>query len=157
MQLRSPTREVALIRRLPEAGDQRAQQQHLQQRHLRVRRHLETAELDQSQTPGRTVRRIQFVDAELGAVRIARQIDQQITQQSIHQPRLQTFLPGFQMLGHLLKGDLQLVKTFEPGFVHTRCLTGGADEYSREQIRQSGMVLPIRDQTHQHIGTTQAG
>ena len=79
-----PRRAVGL---LPEARDQRAQQQLLRERHARVRRHLEGAHLEQAEAAGRAVGRIELVDAELGAVRVAGRIDQQIAEQAVDQPR----------------------------------------------------------------------
>ncbi len=75
------------LRLLPEPGDQRAQQQLLRQAHPRMRRHLERAELDQAQPAGRAVGRIELVDADLGAVRVAGDVDQQIAEQAIDQPQ----------------------------------------------------------------------
>ena len=72
VQLGAPAREPRRrVRRLPEARDQRAQQQLLREAHARVRRHLERAQLQQAEPAGRAVGRIQLVDAELGAVRVA--------------------------------------------------------------------------------------
>ncbi len=75
------------IGHFPEAGDQRPHQQLLRQAHPRVRRHLEAAELHQPQPAGGRVGRIELVDAELGAVRVARQVDQQIAEQAVDEPR----------------------------------------------------------------------
>ena len=41
----------------------------------------------QTQPSGRAVRRIEFVDAELGAMRVAGDIDQQVAEDAVHQPR----------------------------------------------------------------------
>ena len=71
VQRRAPAHQPALLRLAPEPGDQRAEQQLLGQAHARVRRHLEGAELDQAEPAGRAVRRIELVDADLGAVGVA--------------------------------------------------------------------------------------
>jgi hypothetical protein len=76
----------AARRAVPEAGHQAAQQQLLGQRHARVRRHLEGAQLEQAEAAGRAVRRIQLVDAELGAVGVAGDVDQQVAQHAVDQP-----------------------------------------------------------------------
>ncbi|MCY1432160.1 hypothetical protein D9M71_481500 [compost metagenome] len=64
----------------PETRDQGAQQKLLDQAHARMGRHLEGAQFQQPQAPGRTIRGVQLVDAELGAVGIAGDVDQQVTQ-----------------------------------------------------------------------------
>ena len=75
-----------LVGLLPEPGDQRAHQQLLCQAHARVRRHLEAAEFQQSEAAGRGVGRVQLVDAELGAMRVAGAIDQDVAEDAIDQP-----------------------------------------------------------------------
>ena len=55
MQLGAPADQGRAIGRLPEPRDQGAQQQLLGEAHLRVRRHFERAELDQSEPPRRPV------------------------------------------------------------------------------------------------------
>src|SRR5262245_15827699 len=71
VQRRAPAYELAALRLAPEPGDQRAQQQLLRQTHARIRRHLERAKLDQTETAGRAIRRVELVDAQLGAVGVA--------------------------------------------------------------------------------------
>ena len=61
-------------------------QELLGERHARVRRHLEGAHLEQAQAAGGAVRRIQLVDAELGAVRVAGGVDQQVAEQAVDEP-----------------------------------------------------------------------
>ena len=83
----SQSTSCVVVRLLPEPRHQRPQQQLLREAHPRVRRHLERAELDQPQPAGRRVGRVQLVDAELGAVRVARDVDQQMAEHAIDQPR----------------------------------------------------------------------
>ena len=72
VQLGAPAGEARRqIRLSPEAGDERAHEQLLDQAHARVRRHLKGAHLQQPEAAGRAVGRIELVDAELGAVRVA--------------------------------------------------------------------------------------
>ena len=52
-----------------------------------MRRHLERAELDEAEAARRPVGRIQLVDADLGAVRVAGHVDQEIAEQPIDEPR----------------------------------------------------------------------
>ena len=87
VQGRSPAHQWLRVRLAPEPGDQRAHQQLLHEAHARVRRHLETAQLDEAEPAARTVGRIQLVDAELGAVRVAGQIDEQVAQRAVDDPR----------------------------------------------------------------------
>ena len=87
VQLRAPADERLIERRLPEPRDERAQQQLLRQAHARVRRHLEGAQLHQPQPAAAAVGGVELVDAELGAVRVAGDVDQQIAEDAVHQPR----------------------------------------------------------------------
>jgi hypothetical protein len=52
-----------------------------------VGRHLEGAHLEQAEAAGGAVRRVQLVDAELGAVGVAGDVDQQVAQQAVDEPR----------------------------------------------------------------------
>ncbi len=122
-----------------------------------MRRHFEAAEFDQTEPPRRAVGRIQLVDAELGAVRVAGEIDQQVAQQPVDQPGLQGFLAGLELVSHLLEGDFQLVEAFVARLVDARRLAGGADEQAGEQVGECRVVLPVADQAHQQIGPSQAG
>ena len=90
---------------LPEARDQRAQQQLLREAHARMRRHLEGAQLQQAKPAGLAVGRVELVDAELGAVGVAGDVDQQVAHDAVHQPGGMSAprLPRFP------KRDLQLV------------------------------------------------
>src|SRR6478752_3702122 len=63
----APAHELALLRLAPELCDQRADQELLRQRHPRIGRHFERAEFDQPEAAGRTVGRIELIDAYLGA------------------------------------------------------------------------------------------
>src|SRR5436305_5211258 len=78
VQRRTPTYACAVPRLAPEPCDQRAHEQLLRERHARVRRHFEGAEFVQSKPPHRALGREQLVDADLGPVRVAGNIDQQI-------------------------------------------------------------------------------
>ena len=66
----------------------------LHQAHARVRRHLEGADLDQAEPAGRAVGRVELVDAELGAVGVAGDVDQQVAEQPVDQPRLRRLAGG---------------------------------------------------------------
>ena len=78
-----PADELPLVGLLPETSDQRAQQQYLHGAHSRMRGHLERAEFEEAEPAGRRVRRIELVDGELGAVRVAGQVREQMAQQPV--------------------------------------------------------------------------
>ena len=88
VQFRPPTRQrLRRVRPLPETRHHRPQQQLLSQAHARMWWHLECAHFQEAESPRRTIGRIQLVDAEFRAVGIAGDVDQQIAQQPVHQPR----------------------------------------------------------------------
>ena len=64
-----------------------AQQELLRQAHARVRRHLERAQLEQPLPPAGAVGAEELVDAQLGAVGVAGDVDQQVAEDAIDQPR----------------------------------------------------------------------
>jgi len=82
----APTNRCTALRLAPEPRGQRAQEQLLRQAHARVWRHFERAELDQAQPSGRTIGREQFVDAQLGTMGVAGDVDEEVTKQPVHQP-----------------------------------------------------------------------
>ena len=140
---------------LPEARDQRAQQQHLHRAHPRVRRHFEGAEFEQSEPARGGVRRIQLVDRKFGAMRVAGQVGQQVAQQPIRQPGRRLGLAAAVLARQLLERDLQLVQAIVARFVHARRLAGRSDEGPRKQVRQRRVVLPVRHQASQQVGPAQ--
>ncbi len=87
VQARAPAAERALVGAVPEPGDQAAQQRLLGHAHAPVRRHLESAQLEQSTPAGGRIGREQLVDAEFGAVRVAGRVDQQVAEDAVDQPR----------------------------------------------------------------------
>ena len=94
VQRRAPAHQRPAVGLLPEPGDERADQQLLGEAHARVRRHLEGAELDQAEPAHRPLRRVQLVDADLGPVRIAGDVDQQVAEQPVDQPGRRSASPG---------------------------------------------------------------
>ena len=87
MQLGPPADQPVVVGRLPEPRDQAADQELLGQAHPGVRRHLEGPQLDQAPAAAGRVGRVQLVDAELGPVRVARDVDQQVAEDAVDQPR----------------------------------------------------------------------
>ena len=134
MQRRAPAHQRAMLRRAPEPRNQRAQKKLLRKTHARVGRHFEGAEFDKAQSPGRAVRREQFIDADFGAMGVAGDVDQEMPEQPVDQPgRRRVAIAGRR---HARKRDLHFVKLILPRLVHARRLAGRPDEQSGEQIRQ---------------------
>ncbi|MCY1456398.1 hypothetical protein D9M71_736170 [compost metagenome] len=107
MQRRAPACQAfGCIGLAPEPRHQRPQQQLLHQTHARVRRHFKGAQFQQAQASGRAIRRIEFIDAEFGAVGVAGHVDQQVAQQTVNQPRYTRLA----RCRHLREGDFQLVQ-----------------------------------------------
>ncbi|MNX85652.1 hypothetical protein D3C86_1175000 [compost metagenome] len=155
MQLGAPAGQPRGVRRLPEVGDQTAQQQLLRQAHARMRRHFKSAQFQQAQPARRTVGGIQLVDAEFRAVRITRDVDQDVAQRPVDHPgrHLGALLRAAPM--DFLKRQFKLVHLVVARFVDARRLAGGADEQARKQVRQRRMVDPVRQQAGQHVGAAQ--
>ncbi len=152
MQLGAPARQLGRgVGFTPEPRDQGAQQQLLGQAHARMGRHFKGTQFQQAQTAGGAVGGVEFVDTELGAVGIARDVDQQVAQQAVDLPR-RAFLIGF---GHLREGDLQLVQRIVARFVHPRRLGRGADKQPGKQVGQRRVVMPVTDQAAQQIRAAQ--
>src|SRR5205085_342012 len=112
----------------------------LRKAHARVRRHFEGTQLEKTEPAGRRLRRIELVDAELGAMRVACRVHEQVAQQSIDEPR--RTVPVVGALRKLRKRDLELVERIVARFVDARMLAGRPDEQAAEQKRQRRMVLP---------------
>jgi hypothetical protein len=100
---------------------------------------------------GGAVGRIELVDADFGAVRVAGDIDQDVPEQAVDQPqrRLDT------RRRHMGQRDLEFVEPVMAGLVDARRLAGRPDEHAGEQIGQRRMPLPVQHQALQQIGTAQ--
>ncbi len=110
-----------------------------------MRRHFERAQFHQSTATRRTVGRIELVDAELGAVRVAGHVRQQVTEHAIDQP-------GRRILAfELREGDREFVDVVVTRFVDARRLTRRSDEQAGEQIRERRVIVPVGDETAQQI------
>ena len=141
------------MRIAPEPGDQRPQQQLLGEAHARVGRHLERAELDQAEPPGRPVGREQLVDAQLGPMGVAGHVHQEVAEQAIDQPRPRR-LAGSRRRHHRER-DLELVQHVLPRLVDARRLAGRTDEQAGEEIGQRRAPLPVEHQALEQIGPPQ--
>ena len=140
VQLRAPAHERALVRLAPEPRDQRAQQQLLRQAHARSAGGISNARNSTQAQPARALSgRVQLVDADLGAVRVAGDVDEQVAEQR-GPPATAAALrlrPGAR--------DLRAARSpartaVVPRFVDARRLAGRPDEQAREQVRQRRMV-----------------
>ena len=157
VQLRAPARGGRGVGRAPETGHQRTHQQLLRDGHAGVRRHLEGAHLQQSQAASGGVGRVQLVDAELAAVGVAGDVDEDVAQTPIHEPRRHRFTPFGASFVNLLQRNFQLVQLVVACLVHARRLAGGADEQAAEQVRQGRVVVPVQDQAGEQFGLAQEG
>src|SRR5208282_4318321 len=119
----APPNQVPLIGLLPELRNERAEQKLLRQAHACVGRHLEGAQLQQPQSPAAAVRRVEFVDAELGAVRVAGGVNEQVAEESVREPGR-----AARALGHLPESDAKFVERIISRLVNARALAGWADE-----------------------------
>ncbi len=152
MQQRAPAHRPRAIRLAPEPRDQRAHQQLLRERHARVRRHLERAQLDEPEPARRSLGRVELVDAELGAMRVAGDVGEQVAVHAIDEPRR---TDAGARIGHRARRDLELVHRVVARLVDPRRLAGRADEQPRKEIRERGMILPVVQQAAQQIGAAQ--
>ncbi|MCY1214496.1 hypothetical protein D9M72_263100 [compost metagenome] len=155
VQLGAPAGDGRLVGRVPEAGDQRADQQLLRDAHARMRRHLEGAQFQQAEAAGAGVGRVELVDAELAAVRVARHVDQDVAQRAVDQPRGHVLAVDLAVLGDFLQRNFELVDLVVARFVHARRLAGRADEHAREQVAQRRVVVPVQQQAGQQLGPAQ--
>src|SRR5215510_947944 len=86
---------------------------------------------------------------------IAGQIGEQVTQQAVDDPGLRRLLAGAMLALELLECNLELVEPVVARFIDARRLARGTDEEPREEIRERRMVLPIRNEALQQIGTAE--
>ena len=87
VEIGAPTHQPTGIRIVPETGDDGSHEQRLHQGHLRMRRHLERPQLDDAQSSPLAVWTEEFVDAELGPMGVAGEVDEQVSQEAVDQPR----------------------------------------------------------------------
>ena len=145
--------ERAVLRLAPEPGDQRAEQQLLGEAHARDRAAFRRRGIRPSPSrPVGAVGRIELVDADLGAMGVAGDVDQQIAEQPVDQPQRRRFRPA---AADLRERDFEFVELVVARLVEARRLAGRADEQAREQIGQRRMALPVEHQALQQIGPAQ--
>src|SRR5262249_59889505 len=112
---------------------------------------LERAQRGPPLAPARGVGAKELVETHLGAMHVAGDVDQEVAEQAIDQPRwCWAVLPR-----QRAERRLQLVQAVLPRFVDARRLARRADEESREQIRQRRMVDEVGGEAAQQIGAAQ--
>ena len=79
--------ERALVGRAREGGDEAADEDHLRRRHADVGRHLEGAQLDEALPARGALGGEELVDADLGAVRVAGDVDEEVAEEHVREPR----------------------------------------------------------------------
>gem|GEM_PF-4927315 len=140
-QICPPPHEATSVGLVPESGDQRADKQRLDQCHLRIRRHLEGSKRHGAQSATIAVGAKEFVDAKLGTVSVAGEVDEYMPEQAVDQPRRHVVtLPA-----EFDEGDFEAVDRVDATLINARSLAGGPNELAREQIRHRRMVLPEGD------------
>ena len=112
-----------------------------------MRRHLEAAELDQPESAGRGIGRVELVDAELRAVRVAGDVHEQVPEDAVDEPG-SAVAAGAESLD-LGEGELELVDAVGPRLVDPRRLARRPDEHAGEEERQRRMVVPVRQKAAQ--------
>lgn len=88
-------------------------------------------------------------------MRVARHVDQQIAQHAIDEPRRHVLARAQRVAAKLGERDIEFVDLIVARLVDARRLARRADEEPREQVGQRRMIVPIRDQAREQIGTAQ--
>ena len=116
-----------------------------------MRGHLKRAQLQQPEAQALAFRRIHLVDAELRAVRVAGDIDQQIAEQAVQD------VGRTIAVGQLAERDFELVEGVHSRFIDARVLAGRPDVHAGKKVGERRMVLPERDHAAQQVGPAQDG
>jgi len=87
-------------------------------------------------------------------MRVARDIDEEMAEQPVDQPRRNFARARCRHLGH---GDLELIERVMARLVDARRLAGRADEQAREQVGERWVALPIDDEALQQVRAAQEG
>ena len=95
---------------LPEFRHKSAQQEVLGETHLCVRRHFKSTHFEQAESSAAAVGREEFVYAELGAMCVAAGINEQVSENAIHQPRRRRCVRFFELPIHFVKSEFKLAQ-----------------------------------------------
>src|SRR5579862_9928010 len=87
-------------------------------------------------------------------MRVAAGIDEQVTEQTIRQPR-RCIAERLDVAVQLLESHFKFVKRIIPRFVDTRRLACWPDKQAAEQPAQRWMILPVCEQRAQQIRSAQ--
>lgn len=120
-----------------------------------MRRHLEAAQLHETQPDGGAVGGIELVDADLGLVGVVGHIGQHVSAQPVDQPRRR--FGAAARRGDLDQGDPKLVWRIMPGLVDAGRLGGRTDEEAGEEIGQRRVLLPEQNERFQEVGSAHEG
>ena len=152
MQRRTPAAELSAVRMAPEAADQAEDEQRLQCPEARFGRALERVDHDASEPQARAFRSVELIDANLRSLHVARRIGQEMPQHAIGQPGLVAG-SGRQAL----ERDRQLVQHLVAALVGARRRTARPDEPPGEEIGQTRVALPVRDERSQDLRPREEG
>ena len=153
VQRSAPSYQPLPVGLLPEPRDQRAYEQ-LRARLMRACGAISNARNSTRPEPAhRALGRVELVDADLCAMRVSADIDEEIAKQPVDQPGRNRSA----RVRKLLKRDLEFIEGFVPRLVRARRLTGRPDELAREHVGQRRMVLPKRDNAGQQVRPSQEG
>jgi carbohydrate-selective porin OprB len=91
-----------------------------------------------------------LVDAEFGAVGIAGEICEEVSEDAVDEP-----WGDLGVVGDLTEGDFEFVEDVVAGFVDAGVLTGGADEETAEEIGQGGVAEPEAEERAEEVGAAE--
>ena len=96
----------------------------------------------------------ELVDAELGSMGVAGQVDQQVAQQPVDHPRGDVVVPSRSSSANAVSSSYSDVVS---GLVDPRSLARRADESTGEEVRERRVVLPVGDQRRSRSGRRSRG
>src|SRR5262249_51503933 len=95
----------------------------------------------------RGLRRVELVDAELRAVRVAGHVDEEMTEDPVHLPRRH----GGATRRERRERDLELVELAVARLVDARVLRRRPDEEAGEGVRERRVVLPVAEEAAEEV------
>src|SRR5262249_13849784 len=101
--------------------------------------------------PARGLRRVELVDAELGTVRVAGEVDEQVPEDPVDEPGGNVRPARRQRR----ERDVELLELGIAPLVDARMLRRRADEEAGEEVRERRVVLPVAQQAGEEFGTTE--
>jgi hypothetical protein len=82
---------------------------------------------------------------------------QNISKTSIDQPWGHALAMNMAIPGYFSQCNFKFIDLVVARLVHPGGLAGGANEHATEKITQTGVVVPVQDQTGQQFGPAQEG